>query len=974
MGENAITKSTGPCIIMAGAGTGKTYTIIEKLKYLISNAIYTPERIVCLTFSNEAVASLKSRVVHAQTEGEPIIRTFHSFCADILKEHGSLIGVKPEFRILVPDEAKIMLHKNLKIHPSLCSKYVETLGVAKDLGITPHAITTYIEKKKKQDYSDDLRQSLEALQFELNTRHSQKNKQGRNELDSKRERLKRLASLLKLQKFVQAWNAYEKLKEKRNLLDYADLNAKAIQILNKKKEIAQAYEYIIVDEFQDTNKMQFDLLVLLAPHKNITVVGDLNQSIYRFRGAYKENVQVFKQVFDVKPSDVYALDKSFRSPNTVLRSANTLIQREPSSFALTNAYDREGEKIEIYELKNDKEETRKILECIEAEKKRGTPDEEICVMFRTHQQAQRLKRALEEAHIPYAALSKTSLLELPLIDQLINYLDLSNAYSKKKKGATKTWWDLLYSYSLPKEDLALIGRELKKHEESAHLTEEVMEKLPALEVSTPTTIQLAFVKERILELSKKLEEKKPLLECLDELHNHQNPPSERNPHDEKETNYVAFKTWVETYLKIESPDLDDLLYHIAVMKKLGIKLETARTEQKGIRLMTHHAAKGLEYTCVIITNMAQNRFPSERTRANELLPSELMPDIAEQLRDTPDYLWDELIESFERSLLLAEERRLCYVAFTRAKQRLTLTYATEYGSRAHMPSQFLQEINYTTNPDILFVQDTEEKAITTAPEIVQADMIETKKKPIRSTFSPSALLLFSDCQKKYEYKYIYNMPEPEPTSWEEMRLGSFVHLIIEEGVQNGFTNEESFITHARMRYTEPEWSAINLDDALSLIRIFYQRNKHKYTRDSLIEIKLKYEIEGITFEGYADRIDIHPDGLEIIDYKTGKGFITAQHRNWQLGIYALAAPRLGKGPVRKMTLDMLRHEKPHEFELLPDGTARDVNAPRTSFNLNAVKDELLVTARKIQECYTKGFAPCDVEDNCEFCNQFIWKI
>lgn len=972
MGENAITKSTGPCIIMAGAGTGKTYTIIEKLNYLISNNVYTPERIVCLTFSNEAVASLKSRIMHTNVQGEPIIRTFHSFCADILKEHGTLIGVKPEFRILVPDEAKIMLHKNLKIHPSLCSRYVETLGVAKDLGITPSAIVAYIEKKKKHDYSDDLKQSLESLQFELNTRHSQKARQNRNEVDSKRDRLKRLSSLLKLQKFVQAWNAYEKLKEKRNVLDYADLNAKALQILRTQKEITEKYDYLIVDEFQDTNRMQFDLLVLLAHHKNITVVGDLNQSIYRFRGAYKENVHMFKHVFGVKASDIYALSKSFRSPNTVLRIANTLIAREPESFALANAYDREGEKIDVYELKNDKEETRKILECIGAEKQRGTPDEEICVMFRTHQQAQRLKRALEEAHVPYAALSKTSLLDLPHIDQLINYLSISNAYSLKKKGASKTWWDLLYSYNLSKEDLAMIGRELKKHEESPHLTEEIMEKLLTLEVSESTKVQLTLVKERILECARLLGEKKPLLDCIDFVRAHQTLPSEQETHDESEKNHTAFKTWIETYLKTESSDLEDVLYHIAVMKKLGIKLETARTEQKGIRLMTHHAAKGLEYTCVIITNMAQNRFPSERTRANELLPSELMPDIAEQLKDTPDYLWDELIESFERSLLLAEERRLCYVACTRAKQRLTLTYATDYGSRTHMPSQFLQEINYTTNPDINFIQDTEEKTIS-APELVQADMIETKK-PFRSTFSPSALLLFSDCQKKYEYKYIYNMPEPEPTSWEEMRLGSFVHVIIEEGVQNGLVSEEAFITHARMRYTEPEWSSINLDDALSLIRIFYQRNKHKYTRDSLTEIKLKFEIEGITFEGYADRIDIHPEGLEIIDYKTGKGFITAQHRNWQLGIYALAAPRLGKGPVRKMTLDMLRHEKPYEFELLPDGTARDVNAPRTNFNLNTVKEELLATAKKIQECYHKGFTACDLEDNCEFCNQFIWKI
>ena len=182
MPETAITKTNDPCVIFAGAGTGKTYTIIEKLKHLIQKNIYEPEKIVCLTFSNEAVNTLKDRITKALPDkGEPLIRTFHSFCAELLKQQGGAINVPADFRILIPDEAKIMLHKNLKVHPLLCSKYVETMGVAKDLGITLEKINKYIENQKKKTYSEDLQKSVELTQFELNTRHAVKRNYGRTE-------------------------------------------------------------------------------------------------------------------------------------------------------------------------------------------------------------------------------------------------------------------------------------------------------------------------------------------------------------------------------------------------------------------------------------------------------------------------------------------------------------------------------------------------------------------------------------------------------------------------------------------------------------------------------------------------------------------------------------------------------------------------------------------------------------------------
>lgn len=966
MSETAITKKEGPCIVFAGAGTGKTYTIIEKLKYLIQNNIYEPEKIVCLTFSNEAANTLKERITKHVT-GEPLIKTFHSFCADILKQYGRPVGVAENFRILVPDEAKIMLHKNLKVHPMMCSKYIETIGVAKDLGITIDSITAYIEKEKKANYCDDLQKSVEMAQFELNTRHALKKKYGRGELESRRDRLKHLTSLLKLQKFTRTWNAYEKLKEKRNMLDYADLHTKTIQLFEKEPQRAHYYSYVIVDEFQDTNKMQFDLIVLLAPHKNVTVVGDLNQSIYRFRGAYRENITKFKEVFKAQSSDIFALEKSFRSPNTVLRLAQKLLEKEQYQFTIKNAYDKEGEKITITELKNDKEETRKVLELLEEEIARGTPLEEICVIFRTHSQTQRLKRVCEEKKIPFSASTRGSLLARPCIQMIVNTLSIANAMSTKKKGGESHWWSLFNIKAMPREDLALVGKEIKKMAEESLPVEQFLENIEKRKLSEKGHILMAEVKKELECIKKEIEEKKSPLDLLESIWN-----MCKEKWADEEKNYIRLKEWVDSYIKTESPELGDILYHLEIMDKLGILLDPALEEKRGIQIMTNHATKGLEYDVVIITNLAEGRFPSERARSNELLPSALMPDIAEKLKDVPDYAQDEVVESLEKSTLLAEERRLAYVACTRAKKRLYMTYAKEYGSRKHNPSIFLKELDYTKNPDVAFVQDDEEKTQIIVPDIVSADKMVKKEK--RRSFSPSALLLFDECQKKYEYKYHYGMPEKEPLSWEEIRLGSFVHELMEQGVKANFTHEEQFLELARTKYTQEPWNQVNLEDALAILRVFYQRNKKKYSPVSRTEQRLHVELEGIAFEGYADRIDVHPEGIEIIDYKTGKAFVSARHRNWQLGLYALAAAELGLGPVRKMTLDMLRQEKPLEFELDENGIARDINAPRTSFNLYDIKQELVKTAQTILKCQEEGFAPCDLEKGCEFCNEFIWKI
>lgn len=980
--KEAIQKTQGPCIILAGAGTGKTHTIVEKLKYLLENKTYAPQKIVCLTFSNEAANEMRKRILKIlpyspEEDKEPIIKTFHSFCSDLLKKHGEKINIPESFRILLPDDAKILLHKNLKVTPTLCHKYINEIGIAKDLGIQEEDLEDYLTKKTPNSNIRELEKTLENLQFKLQVLTLS----NQHEKPVIKEKIEFLDSLIKTKKFLQTWKAYEKLKTLKNLLDYSDLNKKALELLEKNPEIAEKFQYIIIDEFQDTNKLQCDFLTYLAgKHKNITIVGDLNQSIYRFRGAYKNNIDNFSKFFKTTVKDTFALDKSYRSTNKILRVAHTLIQnnysRKEECFPVFSALNKKESPIETFELKDGKEETRKIIEIIKSELHSSVSAEEICVIFRTHQQSRALKNSLEYEQIPYTSVTKKSLLKLTPIKITKDYLTILDKLKNKARGGEQAWWDLIYNSGFLKEDAIKISRFIKDNKKNECLSVKILNSSNSLEetLSKQGKVKLSLLLTKIKSLLS--HSQKPIPELMLKIYEvsgiNNSHSEDRRKSKENLLVLQKFHAFSQEYSEIDSPDLTSFLRHLEMIENLGIEIDAPSLDDSGIRIMTNHATKGLEYNTVIVTNLAQKRFPIE-SRKKSLIPSELFPELSDLIKDMPDQEAQEIVKKHEQHNQLLEERRLCYVAFTRAKNKLYLTYAKQYGNHKFLLSQFLNEINHKQNPDITFSQDDQEKykEPELTPEILPAaNLNPTTKTDI--TFSPSSLQLFDQCQKRYEYKYIYNMPDPPSISWEAMKLGSFVHTIFEEGVQANHRTEKEFIDLAKTLQMKNEWSFIELQEALPLIKIFFHRNKDKYSPNSLTEQKLNATIEGIKFTGTADRIDKNEDNsLEIIDYKTGVSNVLPKYRNWQLGFYALATQALGMGVPKFLTLDMLRHENPIVFELDAHGNANEIHSQRTSFNLEEVKQELVNTAKQILECHESGFQACKLEKNCAFCEEYV---
>lgn len=961
--EPYISKTQGPCLILAGAGTGKTYSIVEKIKYLIKNKIYRPEKIVCLTFSNEATNSLRTKILRKLDDGEePIIRTFHSFCSDLIKENGDLIDTPKDFKILLPDDAKILLHKYFKIKPFECNSYVSAISHAKDLGIKIEELEKFIDYESLD--IDTLQKNAQELKFKLHTLYIKDKTDKKKEIE---EEIDKLENRINLGKLIKSWKGYEKIKQKGKLLDYSDLNKKALEILEKNPEISKKYDYIIVDEFQDTNKLQCDFLEKICQNKNITMVGDPNQSIYRFRGAYKDNFSNIKKAFGIKESDIFNLAKSYRSTNKILEIAHQLVshnyQNQEECFKVLSAFNREGDKIKVFELKNSKEEIRKIVEIIDDEINNNVPLEEICVIFRTHQQSNLLKKYLEYKNIPYNSATKKSLLKINLIKKIRDYLTILDKIIENNKGGEHNLWNLIHESDFDTEDELSISNFIKSNKESECISIKFLEEGNKIKLSEKGRIQ---IKKIIKTLENLIELKdKEITEIITKLYEELGLQESAENNKEKLIILEKFFNLAQEYSDFDSKSLRSFVRHLEVIDTLQINIDAPSLEDGGIRIMTNHATKGLEYKTVIMSNMAQKKFPIERI-THTLIPLELYPEIKPLIFGLDISEIKEKIKSNEIENQMFEERRLCYVGFTRAKSKLFLTYSEKYGERKYHPSQFLNEINYKKNQNIDFIKDSEEKY--EEPQLEIAPVIPQQKETI---FSPSALQTFDQCQKRYEFKYVFNMPEPTPLSWEAIKLGSFIHKVLELGVKNKLNSEKDFVDLAKDLQMDEKWISIQIEEAIPMIRVFYERNKNKIRNKSLVEEKLNIRIGNLKFFGIADRIDINEnDEVEIIDYKTGKYPIPPKYRNWQLGFYAIASEKYGK--PKKLTLEMLQKEKPIEFEIDKDGNANEIHSKRTSFNLNEVKSELLETANKIIECKKSGFSPCPVEKNCDFCEEWVY--
>ncbi len=605
--QKAVIATDGPMIILAGAGSGKTRVLTRKVQYLIEEKGIDPSTILCITFTNKAANEMKGRIINSLSPkpyvANPTVATFHAMCAKILRRESHHLGFSHNF-IIYDSQDQLDAIKEAMRRLDISTR-----------DFKPHSVHATISQAKNEIITATEYQNFARGYFQ--------------------------------ETVAKIYPIYQTILKENDALDFDDLILHTIKLLREHDQVLKKYQetfkYILIDEYQDTNRAQYVLTKLLvganSALQNICVVGDFSQSIYSWRGADYRNLNRFKD--DFHGTKTFSLSQNYRSTQKILDGASTIISKNTSHPILQLwTQNPDGEEIELYEADNEQDEADFIIRtAANLGLKRLN---QVAVLYRTNAQSRVIEEALLHHGLPYLLIGGTRFYERKEIKDILAYLRVINnakdsiSYKRiEKLGKGRLQRFLEYQQNVISEI-----RQLAKTPESENT--KGAGNLPAgKDRVSMTTIDLldGIIKAtNYLELyDEKLEEDRTRLENIKELRS----------------------------VAIAFPDLTDFLENVSLVEQEYHSDKQGNGEKKNaITLMTLHAAKGLEFPIVFIIGMEEGLFPHARS----------------------------LMDRSE----LEEERRLCYVGMTRAKEKLFLTYARRrlfFGQRtANTVSRFVTEL------------------------------------------------------------------------------------------------------------------------------------------------------------------------------------------------------------------------------------------------------------------------------------------
>ena len=614
----AVTHGDGPLLILAGAGSGKTKTLTHRIAYLIGELKVFPSRILAVTFTNKAAKEMRQRLAQLLDEEAdnrqfmPWMGTFHSICVRILRMDGAHIGLDKRFLIYDTDD-----------QVSLMKQIMKARGLT-DKDIKPRAVLSVISNAKNEMRS--------AEDFSMSARGPRE------------------------QKIAELFFAYEKALKEAAALDFDDLLTKTVELLQNSPEIRQKwqrqFEYILIDEYQDTNAVQYALIKLLVnERRNLCVVGDDAQSIYSFRGADYTNILNFER--DFPGTTVVKLEQNYRSTGAILDLANSLIQhnihRTDKNLWTANGY---GIDPKLWQLYSESEEALAIANEIQAQIANGRQYGDVAVLYRTNAQSYAIERALRQSYIPYKIVGGLRFLDRAVVKDVLAYLRLLYQPSDRVS--------FLRIVNVPKRGIGAVSV-AKFLDWNDAARRDIVSGLLAVEEADNLT---ARAKRPLLELGKILEE---LQQEID------GSPAELIEKIIKRTGY-------EDFINDGTPQAEERMENIGVLlaeakayvdvpaflEEMALMSSADTAAEQQVTLMTLHAAKGLEFPVVFLAGLEEGILPHAR-----VFDSGKADDIE-------------------------EERRLCYVGVTRAREELFVSCAssrTQFGQIGYnMPSRFLDEM------------------------------------------------------------------------------------------------------------------------------------------------------------------------------------------------------------------------------------------------------------------------------------------
>ncbi len=895
--KEAIQYSDGPLLIVAGAGTGKTSVITEKIAYLINTKKAEPHEILALTFTEKAAGEMQERVDKLVQNPylEVQIATFHAFCEQMLRHHGLSIGISSNFKIFTQIDAWLQLREHI---------YELELDYYRPLGNPTKYIHDFLNHFSK--CKDELISTEQYLRYAEDLELSKDNAN----MDEK-SRVTELAN---------AYHVYNQMILDAGGLDFGDLVFYAVKLLREREGFAttfqQKYKYVLIDEFQDVNYGQYELVKLLAKYAQLTVVGDDDQSIYAFRGASVSNILRFKD--DYKDAKEIVLTENFRSGQQILDAAYALIQhnnpdRLEAKLSINKkliSVQNSPASVNYLHFSTLEEEVRGVIDAIIEKKKKDTEAtwDDFAILVRANSHAQPFIEQLDRRGLPYEFLAASGLYRQKVVlDALCIMKLLHNVHDSVSLYRILQ----LPFLEFPEKDL----HKLLSYAEKKHLSYFELLSSPELIFSDEGRV----IADKLVSLFKKnllaASREKPsivLFGILEEI----GYLKYLTEQDSQNTGGVLldalhlrqFFDFLESYQHTVPGATIHLFleYHAGLLESgdEGALYEPGNTPDS-INILTIHGAKGLEFKYVFLVNMVEDRFPTRRRSEGLPVPEQLIKEILP-----------------EGDAHYQEERRLCYVGITRAKTGLWLSSGENYGgARAKKPSRFLLEIG-AKSPAAPKGQATIGSVFSQpVPEKMQTEKLYT----LPSTFSFSQLKVYETCPYKYKLAHVLRLPARGSAS---LSFGQTMHATLQhfyERIKELNSAEQiSLFSESPKQDAEPkkikglivptfeelialyekawmkDWykSKRQHDEYYAkgkdILKIFYTSQEENWTIPVALESYFKIKIGDESIKGRIDRVDQMPDGtLEIIDYKTGKTRETLDAEDKeQLLLYHIAATRL----------------------------------------------------------------------------------
>jgi len=991
--KKAVNHKTGPLLIIAGAGTGKTKVITERIVKIMQSEWAKPHEILALTFTEKAASEMEGRVDEQMPIGyeEPWISTFHSFCDQILRQEAFFLGIDPDYKLMSESESYVFFKQNM---------FNFSLDELRPLGnptkcidnILKHFSRLQDEDVIPQEYIEYVEKNCSGFELEL----------------------------------AKTYKEFSELKISQGRMTFADLITNTLKLFREKPQILEKYQnkfkYILVDEYQDTNYSQNVLVNTLAlgvdfkksskkerEKANITVVGDDDQAIYKFRGAAISNILQFKEIYPEAKRVV--LTENFRSNQEILDSAYGLIRNnDPNRLEVTEGIDKRlvsrvsdaTGTVKLIPTANVLEEAEAIsneILCLtgneknlsddlnyqvfdskgqssflknESEKKYNYSD--IAILVRANSHADDIVPLLRYYGIPYKFVGKKGLYTRPEVKYFISFLNTLYDYKDNVSMFNVLQMEV---WDIEVRDFIEIFSEAKRRKISAF---EFLEDVLGVRAGSSRRKSKRNLTEKTFS-KKTLDSLKRLMEIYEQAFDYikqGKKGSEIIYEFFDKSGYLKFlesgggdsefrleniskffrlmKNFEQNNRESTVYDYIDYLNHSIEVGEVPSIDEDVFLEYDAVNISTVHSAKGLEYPVVFLPSLVKGRFPSRNM--SEKLP---IPD---------DLIKEELPEDDDRNTNIQEERRLFYVAATRAKEKLFLSAAKYYGEgkRENKPSVFLNEVlnreeleefdNVKRTQDFGFMKDGD------IEDIDYSSLIRDLGKKV----SFSEINDYEKCPKMYKYKYILRIPV---SVGHQAVFGTVIHATlrdfyrIHKSVNEGFEGFfekptlddllNLYYKHWREEgYQDEKHAKVQKKKGEEILKYFY--NEIYTGQENVLDLEknFKVDVAGITVSGVVDRIDtIEGNGVELVDYKTGKLKEQKEvEQDIQLMIYGLfAKQKLGVDTVKASLLFLDAGEK----------IETEIGEEKIGF----VKDKIVDTAKCIQD---SKFEPRPDYHGCKFCD------